>query len=336
MTKHLAIVLAAAACIGLSAGGCAGPQGDKKTGQNLTRPAPQPPGYPPPQIQPIDQSLRVRAIDQLRASAKSRSSFCRAHTIEAARYLPTDTGRDIILAGTSDPSAVVRFASLMTAGELRFPQVAAPALRLLNDPDKGVQAAAIFALHRTGDTRYSHRLEDFVSDPDRGARANTAMLLGLMGEKSAEKLLRYQLRDNDPAIRLQASESLYRLGFNDALEALVIGTISRYPDDQMISAMALASRRDPRVAEHLRGMLTSSYPEVSLVAARAMGMIGRDEGYGVAMKYMDSGEARQRQLAAMAFGAIGRTDAQEMLAKLLIDKDEDVRIAAASSLLQLR
>ena len=41
-------------------------------------------------------------------------------------------------------------------------------------------------------------------------------------------------------------------------------------------------------------------------------------------------------LAALAFGAIGRTDAQDELAQLLRDKDHDVRLAAATSLLMMR
>lgn len=333
MKKYVALVLATAVAFGIC--GCMGKSNGAGDGQKLTRPVPKPPEYPKAHPQAVDQALRQRAGNQLRASVNSQNAFCRAHAVEASRYLPIDTTREIILKATSDPATVVRFAALMTAGEIRLPQVANIATKLLNDPDKSVQAAAIFALHRIGDVRYSHQLEEFASDPDRQVRANTALLLGLLGEKSAEKILRYQLHDNDPTIRLQASESLYRLGFDDALESLVIGTISRYPDDQMISATALASRHDPRVAEHLRGMLTSAYPEVSLVAARAMGMIRSDEGYGVATKGVASEDPRQRQLAAMAFGAIGRIDAQQMLGKLLLDTDEDVRIAAASSLLQL-
>lgn len=333
MKRCLALILATTLALGFC--GCTEKTNHGEEGLKLTRPAPKPPEYPKAQAQPLDQALRTRAANQIRASANSQNAFCRAHAIEAARYLPIDSSRELLLKGTADAFSVVRFASLMTAGEIRLPQIAPPATSLVNDPDASVQAAAVFALHRIGDVRYSHKLEEMASHPDRQVRANTALLLGLLGEKSGEKILRYQLHDSDPAIRLQASESLWRLGFEDALESLVIGTISRYPDDQMIAATALASQRNPRVAEHLRGMLTSAYPEVALVAARAMGMIGSDEGYGVAAKYITSNDPRQRQLAAMAFGAIGRIDAQKMLGKLLDDTDEDVRIAAASSLLQL-
>jgi HEAT repeat protein len=65
-------------------------------------------------------------------------------------------------------------------------------------------------------------------------------------------------------------------------------------------------------------------------------MLGSDAGYGVALNGAKSKDPRQRMLAALAFGAIGRTDAQDELAQLLRDPDHDVRIAAATSLLMMR
>ena len=76
------------------------------------------------------------------------------------------------------------------------------------------------------------------------------------------------------------------------------------------------------------------------MAARALGMLGSDDGYGVALlgaKATDPERGpRQRHLAALAFGAIGRTDAQDVLATLLKDPIPDVRLAAASAILQLK
>ena len=46
-------------------------------------------------------------------------------------------------------------------------------------------------------------------------------------------------------------------------------------------------------------------------------------------------DPRQRLLAVLAFGDIGRSDAQPVLANLLIDSDVDVRLAAAVSLLEI-
>jgi HEAT repeat protein len=128
---------------------------------------------------------------------------------------------------------------------------------------------------------------------------------------------------------------MWRLGDPEAKEDLLALTVSAYADDQMVGYLALAGPRDPEVRKYVGSGLTSDYPEVSLVAARAMGQLGSDEGYGVAQKGAKSSTAAQRFLAAMAFAAIGRTDAQPVLKTLLSDKDPKVRVAAAAAVLQL-
>jgi HEAT repeat protein len=65
-------------------------------------------------------------------------------------------------------------------------------------------------------------------------------------------------------------------------------------------------------------------------------MLGSDEAYSAVIEATRSPDARQRYLAAMALGAIGRADAQSALAPLFKDADPDVRLAAASAVLQLK
>jgi HEAT repeat protein len=64
-------------------------------------------------------------------------------------------------------------------------------------------------------------------------------------------------------------------------------------------------------------------------------MLGSDRGYQVARDALSSREARQRLMAAMALGAIGRSDAQPALAKLLSDDSPQVRLGAAAALLMI-
>jgi HEAT repeat protein len=54
------------------------------------------------------------------------------------------------------------------------------------------------------------------------------------------------------------------------------------------------------------------------------------------MEYVKSDAPRQRFLAAIALGTIGRSDAQSSLAPLLQDEDARVRLAAATAILQLK
>ena len=76
-------------------------------------------------------------------------------------------------------------------------------------------------------------------------------------------------------------------------------------------------------------------PEVQLVAARALGMLGSDEAFKVAMDGARSLDVNQRRLAARALGDIGRPEARDALVTMLKDTDADVRLAAAAAILRL-
>jgi HEAT repeat protein len=64
-------------------------------------------------------------------------------------------------------------------------------------------------------------------------------------------------------------------------------------------------------------------------------MLGSDEGYKIALDAARSGDPNQRFLAALAFGAVGRSDAQDELRRLLGDPEPNVQLAAATAVLQL-
>jgi HEAT repeat protein len=260
----------------------------------------------------------------------------RAHAIEAMVLGMRGQAEPQIVAALGDSASLVRFAAAMAAGELKLESAREPLLDLVNDANPSVQVAAKFALHRLGDASRSHDLEVAIRSPEARVRGDTAIALGRLGEPTALPLLRSLHSDPDPAIRLQAAEARWVLADEQAAAVLITGTVSVHPDDQIMSVLALAMPRDRRVMEHVRSRLASEYVEVALAAARALGMLGSDEGYGLAVREMASEDPRRRLLAALALGAIGRADSQELLAKGLDDTDSHVRLSAAGAILQLK
>jgi HEAT repeat protein len=192
-----------------------------------------------------------------------------------------------------------------------------------------------FALHRIGDTRYSHDLEAYARDTNPEVRGKTALALGLLEEPSAVVVLRPMRKDVQSSVRLQASASLWLMHDPQGLDDLAAYAISKFPDDLIIATLALAGPKDQRVLQHVEANLTADYPEVCLAAARACGELGSDEGYSIAIKGAHSQDPRQRLLAALALGAIGRSDAQPVLAQLLKDPVATVQVGAATAILQL-
>jgi HEAT repeat protein len=294
-----------------------------------------PPAVPALVPTPIDAALAAQARAELDAAEKSADDVLRAHALEELKQLNLPDAGPIIVAELEDNSRLVRKAAALAAGELQYRPAYARLNELIDAAKGSERIAIIFALHRLGDTSHTHELEKTAVDSDPSLRGDTALVLGMLGEKSAIPMLVNLLKDMDRAVRLQAADALWRMGDPRGLEALVEATVSSNPDDRMIALLALAEPKDTQVLGHVEGLLTDDYLEVSLVAARAAGMLGSDDGYGVVLLGAKSSDRIQRVLAGMAIGAIGRSDSQSVLRKLLGDSDADVRLVAAGSILQI-
>jgi len=275
------------------------------------------------------------ARQELAQALASNSAASRAHAVEALRQGLGERAAEEIIKALDDTSPMVRFAAAMAAGELRLTQAAGTLLRVTNDANASVRAAAVFGLHRLGDTRFSRSLEQLLLDPSPDVRGNTCIALGRLGEKSAIKILLPLLKDTEPSVRLQAGEALWLLGDERGMRLLVASTLSADIHSQMFAMTALAAARDTRVVGHVKPFLKAAEPELALMAARGLGMLGDGDGYKLASAGTQSKAPRHRMLAALALGAINRPEAAPTLAGLLKDTDADVRIAAATALLQL-
>jgi HEAT repeat protein len=294
------------------------------------------PASPPARDVPIDPKLQAAAQQELNAALASGDRIVRGHALEAAPQLLGDKIKDEIIKGLGDTEPNVRFAAAMAVGDVKLASAKNDVLKLLDDNDPHVRIAVRYALHRLGDVRFSHDLERTAIDPDPSVRGDTALVLGKLETSSAIKLLNPMLRDSAPSVRLQVAEALWKLGDERGLQNLVAASVSAYPEDVIISYGAIAASKNPKLQLHVLAGLTNEYPEIALAAARALGDMGTDVGYGVALQGAKSREPRQRYMAALALGAIGRSDAQDVLASMLQDKDfPDIRLAAAYALLQL-
>lgn len=337
--RAIAVALFLAGALSLLTGCPPGPGAAHREGfapsedrEHLVRP-------PLEQVMPLDPALREAARKELATAAASQDPIIEVHAIEAEREsLGAEGTTADYLRALNDPAPVVRYAGAMVVGDLQI-KVARGTLRgLIEDKNPFVRIGARYALHRLGDYTYSHDFEVLARDTDPHVRGATCMVLGRLGEESATRILNVLRRDPNPAVRQQASEALWRLGEMTGAEDLIGLIESHYRDDQMIGILGLASRHDPSVRQHIRPELSSPDTDVKLVAARGLAMLGGgpyDLGYPIAMDGTKEADPKLRVLAALALGAIGRTDEQPVLRDMLNDKDPDVRIAAASAILQL-
>jgi HEAT repeat protein len=317
--------------------GCGG-QGakpDLATGRGLPPPK-LPPAYPPSKDVPIDEGLRAKADAELARALGDANPNVRAHALEATAAVAGKEHARQIEALLSDKDPLVRYAACLAVGDLKLKEAEPKLLGMIDDPDAGVRVVVRYALHRIGYYKYSHDLEEMAKDPQANVRGTAAMVLGMIGDPSALNVLRPMRHDFSAPVRQQVAVSMWRLGSDQGMKDLIGLTVSPYQDDKKVVILGLAQPRNRNVIQHIRINLTDDAPEVCLVAARAMGMLGCDEGYGVATRGARSEDPRQRVLAALALGAIGRSDSQEVLRELLADANADVRVAAAEGVLELK
>lgn len=300
--------------------------------------------------------LKARAMESLKQGIRyPHVPVVRCQAIEALRRVAPEEGLPWIRSALLDEAAGVRFAACAALGELQDAGSRSRFEKLLSDPDRSVRLAAVFALHRLGDTRQSSQLaEALLYDRNSGVRRNAVLLLGLLGEPGAVKLLARVMEDADEGLRLQALESMARLGSPQACDQLLFHAHSGLGARETFAINALAETRDRRFLDLYQERLRRArHPETRMAAARALGMLGDPAGLVEARRLLtfdqpDRSAAvsrddlpevqiiRVRQLAALALGAIGRAEALPGLARAIHEPyDPRVELAAALAVLQI-
>jgi HEAT repeat protein len=307
---------------------------DPRLGHDIG-PSREAPAAPIERKVPLDPKLRQDAEKVLQTAFLSVDPEVRAHALEGMQKIDAPWRDQNVLTALSDKDALARYAACLCAGQLQLKKAHDELLKLADDKDAAVRVVARYALHRIGDYRYSHELEKLSRDPEPRVRGTTAMVLGMLGDPSALNVLRGMRIDPHPAVRQQAAAAMWQLGSEQGMKDLIGWSVSRFPDDEMMAMLSLAEPRKRLIIQHVRVGLVADWTQVRLAAARAMGLLGSDEGYEIAVKGAKSTDPVERIEAAMAFGAIGRTDAQGMLGQLLHDGDANVRVAAAEAILEL-
>jgi HEAT repeat protein len=299
-------------------------------------------GKPPP----VPDNIRPRAIATIESLAKHQDRHVRAGAIQVAADTMGVLGRRIVMNGLSDREPNVRFVAAMSAGDMKLPEAKQALQKLLRDPDYSVRIGACYALHKLGDTRFTRYLERTARSPDERVRANTVLAMGRLGEESALRILRDMRRDRATTVRLLVSEAMWRLGDDAGLTDL-LSLMNGDEGERIFAAQALAERESqgPNVRQHIRTLFLTDFgsepheraraTDVRLAAARALGKLGSDEGFGLAVQQSTSSIARHRAMAAAVFTAIGRKDGLPYVAPLLDDADPAVRTAAAGAVLTL-
>jgi len=251
-----------------------------------------------------------------------------------------------------DEHAAVRFAACVAVGVLRDDLADGVLRDLLSDDDASVKVAALFARHRLGFTEDTGKMAYYLLEHrDATVRRNAALVLGLLGERGAVKVLARVMRDPDKGVRQHALEAMARLGNREAAQELAFMTNAGIGSEEVFALLALSATGDPRYVDTFRYKLaTAIHLETKLAAVRGLGLLGYDDGFDLAVRSLGQTRAtvndpddppagqvlRIRQMAAAALGAIGRDEALAPLQAMMEGSaDPRVQVSAAGAALRI-
>ncbi len=298
-------------------------------------------------------TLKRRAMECLTAAIRYQANpVVRVEAVEALESSGCNEGLPWIRAALLDDHPAVRFAACVAVGRCVDPVALESVRKCVDDHDASVQVAALFALHHLGQTWQTGRIPTYLlNHDDVTVRRNAALILGLLDEPGAVKVLARAMRDRDAGVRQHALEAMARFGNREARQELAFMTNAGIGSEEVFAIGALAQTGDPVYLETFRYKLaTATHLETRLAAARGLGRLGSDEGFETALKALRTRKPlindpndppagqilRVRQMAAAALGVIGRSEALPALGELMEDPaDPRVQVSAARAILEI-
>ncbi len=293
------------------------------------------------------------ALEVLRAAVTYQANpVVRVEAVEALESSRCPEALPWIRSAISDDHPAVRFAACVALGQLGDMTVEARLRERVEDPDPGVQLAAMFALHRMGHSEQTGCMPTYLLKHEEvTVRRNAALLLGMLGEPSAIKVLARAMRDSDAGVRHHALEAMARLGNREARQELTFMSNSGVGSEEVFAINALSATGEPTCVDTFRYKLaTGAHIETRLAAAAALGRHGLDDGFDIARRALGvsrpvhndpedppAGQImRIRQMAAAALAAIGRMEALPALQDLMETNDDPrVQVSAAQAILEI-
>ncbi|MAY75554.1 MAG: hypothetical protein CMJ31_12740 [Phycisphaerae bacterium] len=298
-----------------------------------------------------DAALRERAIALLEKASESDVPQRRANAIEGLSPIG-ERAKPYVRAGVVDDNPGVKSIAMLVAGRSGLGELAPFIRPSLKESSPFVRISAIYALAATKQDVDRTPLADLLlTDPNPALRAHAAFVLGELGDDSALPLLKQAAREGIArasvnayqAMQLQIAEAMVALGDESGLQAVRAALFQSRPEGLELTALAaqILGRVDDEASAGNLIYLTAYEeqgrlmpPEVRLAAARALAQMGRREGWFVADEYLQHEDPLVRALVAHVYGETRGGDELRKLQTLLEDESEDVRIAAASGILQ--
>ncbi len=290
------------------------------------------------------ENLAGQAVKIVQAALEDVDPQVRTNAVEVVATTGTMDLMPRVEQLLADEFVPVRFAAALAIGDTRY----APAKIRLNQPlkasDENTALAAAYALYKLGDETKFSIVAERLQSKDMNVRANAVLLLGKCGSKNGIPLLwrAMEAKDSDDKIRLQAAESLARLGDEKIYPKLWTIVLNVNADVRILGVLAMGALGTEQARGAITTQLSDQVLEVRLVAAEQLGKLGYKTGgpevLDVFTKNLTDGMDRQgaervNSLAAQAIGQIKTPELTKYLSKLMKNESKLVKLAAARAVL---
>jgi len=236
----------------------------------------------------------------------------------------------------------VRFAVALAIGDTQYTLAESQVSQLLRDENPNVRIAAAYAMYKLGRPEYFQVLRNALANKDNTVRANAAMLIGKTADKKASKLLYAALamRDSGDKVRFQAVESIATLKDENITPKIWAMLINVYPDVRVIAIRAMGALGTTKAHGAIIGMLDDDIIEVRLAAAEQLGILHDPAGELVVLdvfrknitaQMIPEDKERIYIFAARAIGRICTPKLIDFLPQLLKNQSKFVRLEAAKA-----
>ncbi len=254
--------------------------------------------------------------------------------VAAIQALGGTRSEQLALVATRDQASGVRRAGLRILTYFGFPSAFDACVAGMADVNPQVREAAIAGLPYLDDPRAHDLLVATTRDdvPRTRAAAMRALAQVAAPDVRATSALLRGLTDADPWVRYYACQTLGRLGYEVAGEAIA----ARLTDDagqvRVAAVEALSHLTSEAAFEALRRAAEVDEPDVRRASLVGLGISKRPEALPVVLAATDSTDAATRLVALSALVAFDDQRVLPALTRAAADDDESVRGAAAAFL----
>ncbi len=290
---------------------------------------------PPPTARELLQGGEAKAISIIVNASRSDRAQLRANALEAIMPRPKRALPMAQLA-LEDENPAVRFAALVTVGQLQLHSLGRKAQRMVSDEDASVRAAAVYAATRCGINVNMNELPLMLRHKDISVRANAVMLLGMMEDRTAVPMLREMVQQpirraspvRQAILRLQYAEAMTKLGEDTELEPIRAAMFSQEYEVRVLAVQMIGELEDQSMARALRNLLDDEPVELKLAAAQSLARMGDSSGKPAALAAAIL-DAPTIEAQARAFVKKNpRSEFAPVYRALLADPERQQRVAA--------